>query len=74
MATRKLLVLIDNVPGELPIGDNVDLTFTAPETFSYKKINSGKILTIPAGQQMAVHGQIESIDGELIIDGELVII
>ena len=42
--------------------------------FSYKIINVGTSLTIPAGQQMAVHGQIESIDGELIIDGELVII
>lgn len=42
--------------------------------FSYKKIDTGVSLTIPAGQQMAVYGEIESIDGELIINGELVII
>jgi hypothetical protein len=38
MATRKLLVLIDNVPGELPLGDDVDLSFSVSAGAIIKKM------------------------------------
>lgn len=49
-----------------------DLTFM-PKSFSFNKVSSDKVITIPLDQQMLVHESIV-IDGELIIDGELVVI
>lgn len=41
--------------------------------FSYKCIDVGETVVIPACQQMVLCGQI-TIDGELIIDGEVCLI
>lgn len=48
---------------------------TAVDHFSYSKIVSGQTITIPTNQQMLVYEE-EEIEGtgDLIIDGELVVI
>jgi hypothetical protein len=43
------------------------------ENFSYKAIIVDKVVTVPENQQMVVSGGI-TIDGELILDGELALI
>lgn len=51
-----------------PFTDKLDLT--NPENFSHNNIASTETVTIPTGQQMLVYKEI-TIDGVLIIDGEL---
>jgi hypothetical protein len=43
------------------------------DNFSYKVVVTGKSVTVPANQQMVVSGGI-TIDGELILNGELALI
>ena len=72
MALRKLLVLVDNLISELPIGDSVDLSSITNNNFSYRIVAVASTLTIPINQQMLVVGPVE-VDGILNIDGELIL-
>jgi len=52
------------------IEETMDAALT--DQFSYHRIPSGKIITIPTNQQMTVHG-IFTINGQLNIDGCLIL-
>lgn len=70
-----LLVSLDGITA-LPAADGIaELTFSKKDNFSYSKIGLGKKILIPEPQQMVVfQGLLMDDDGELLVDGELVMI
>lgn len=63
---RRPLVYLEGDIGPLPIGD----TILVPRNFSYKRIANTISIMIPENQQMLLKGDI-TIEGDLIVDGEL---
>ena len=55
-----------------PFTNKLDLVSIDAANFSYNTIASGATITIPTNQQMLVYEEI-TIDGVLVIDGELVV-
>lgn len=63
---RRPLVYLGGDIGPLPSGD----TIAVPRNFSYKKIVTAVSILVPENQQMLLKGDI-TIEGDLILDGEL---
>ena len=61
----------EGVEATMPVANEIEINI--PRNFSFKTVPVGEQVTIPTNQQMIVSGGI-TIDGSLVIDGELALI
>jgi hypothetical protein len=73
VAERRALVLVNGRVQELPSGDTLAGGGTTDYPMIKDTVDDGDTVTITAGYQMIV-GSGFTVDGELVIDGELVVV